>query len=46
MNFSYFNEMTGFTNIMTNVRNHKNSKFTKNRPERLWPFKLWINYNK
>ena len=31
---------------MTNVENYKNSKFTKNRPERLWPFKLWINYNK
>ena len=29
MNFSYFNKMTGFTNIMTNVGNHKNSKVDK-----------------
>ena len=33
MNFSYFNKMTSFTNIMTNVKNYKNSKFTKKRPE-------------
>ena len=33
MNFSYFNKMTGFTNIMTNVGNHKNSKFDLKRPK-------------
>ena len=29
MNFSYINKITSFTNIMTNVKNHKNSKFDK-----------------
>ena len=28
--------MTSFTNIMTNVRNHKSSNFVQNKPERLW----------
>ena len=38
--------MIGFTNIMTNVGNHKNSKFAKNRPEHLWLLYLWIKCNK
>ena len=37
MNFSYFNKMTSFTNIMTNVGNHKSRDFFKNKPKHLWP---------
>ena len=36
MNFSYINKITSFTNIMINVKNHKNSKFDEKRPECLW----------
>ena len=39
-NFSYFDKITSFTDNITSVENHKNSKFTENRPEHLWPFKL------
>ena len=46
MNFSYFNKMTSFTNVITNVGKHKNSEFTKNKPEYLWPLYLWIKCNK
>ena len=46
MNFSYLNKMTSFTNIITNVGNHKNSKFTKNKPEHLWPLYLLVKCNK
>ena len=35
MNFSYINKMTSFTNIMTNVGNHKSRDFVKNKPKRL-----------
>ena len=43
MNFSYFNKMTSFTNTNINIGNHKNSKFTKNRPEYLWPCIYGLN---
>ena len=46
MNFSYFNKMTSFTNIVTKVGNHKSMKFEQNRPEHLWPLYLWIKCNK
>ena len=46
MNFSYFNKMTSFTDTNINIGNHKNSKFTKNRPECLWLLYLWIKCNK
>ena len=32
MNFSYFNKMTSFIDIMTNVGNHKSSNFVQNKP--------------
>ena len=32
-NFSYINKMTSFTNIMTNVGNHKSRDFVKNKPK-------------
>ena len=35
MNLSYFYKLSSFTNINTNMKNDKNAKFTKNRPERL-----------
>ena len=34
-NFSYINKMTSFTNIMTNVGNHKSRDFVKNKPKHL-----------
>ena len=38
--------MTSFTDIMTNVGNHKSDKFVQNEPEHLWPLYLWIKCNK
>ena len=35
MNLAYLKKLT--TNVNINIRNHKSAKFTKNRPERLWP---------
>ena len=37
MNLAYLKELTTFTDITINIRNHKSAKFTKNRPEPLWP---------
>ena len=34
---SYLKKLTTFTDININIRTHKSTKFTKNRPERLWP---------
>ena len=45
-NFGYINKMTSFTNIMTNVGNHKSRDFVKNKPKHLWPLLIWIKYNK
>ena len=36
-NLAYFKKLTTFTDININIGNHKSAKFTKNRPERLWP---------
>ena len=36
-NLAYLKKLTIFTNITINIRNHKNVKFTKNKPEHLWP---------
>ena len=35
MNFTKIDKFTSLTNTMTKVKNHKNSKFDKNRPEHL-----------
>ena len=35
MNFSLINKLSSFTNIMTNVKNYKNQKFSLKWPERL-----------
>ena len=35
-----------FTNIMTNMEDYKNQKFSLKWPERVQAFKIWINYNK
>ena len=32
--------MTGFTDIITKVGNHKSDKFLQNEPECLWPLYL------
>ena len=37
INLAYLKKLTTFTDITINIRNHKSAKFTKNRPERLWP---------
>ena len=37
MNLAYLKKLTTFTDITINIRNHKSAKFTKNRPECLWP---------
>ena len=36
-NLAYLKKLTTFTDITINIRNHKSAKFTKNRPECLWP---------
>ena len=35
MNFSLINKLSSFTNIMTNVENYKNQKFSLKWPEHL-----------
>ena len=37
-NLAYLKELTTFTDITINVRNHKRDKFDKYKPEHLWPF--------
>ena len=37
MNLAYLKKLTTFTDTSINIRNHKSAKFTKNRPEHLWP---------
>ena len=37
MNLAYLKKSTTFTDTTINIRNQKSAKFTKNRPERLWP---------
>ena len=37
MNFTNLKKITSFTNVTMNVRNHKNAKLVKNKPEHLWP---------
>ena len=37
MVFAHIKKMTSFTKIIVKVRNHKNVKLVKNRPERVWP---------
>ena len=37
MNFSYFNKMTGFTNVLGST---KYAIFFQNKPKHLWPFKI------
>ena len=37
MNLAYLKKLTTFTNIIINIRNHKNVKFAKDKPEHLWP---------
>ena len=38
--------MTGFTNIITKVGNHKSDKFVQNEPEHLWLLIIWFKCNK
>ena len=43
--FSYFNKMKSFTNIVTNIKNHKNYKFSIKWHERLVFFSfLFLNF--
>ena len=37
MTLTNIRKITSFTKIIVKVRNHKNSKLVKNKPERLWP---------
>ena len=37
MNFTNIKKMTSFTKIIVKVRNQKNGKLVKNKPEHLWP---------
>ena len=37
MNLAYLKKLTTLTDVTINIRDHKSAKFTKNRPERLWP---------
>ena len=37
MNFTNLKKIPSFTVIITKVRNHKNGKLVKNKPEHLWP---------
>ena len=37
LNLAYLKKLTTLTDISINIRNHKSAKFTKNRPECLWP---------
>ena len=37
MNFTNIGKITSFTQIIVKVRNHKNGKLVKNKPEHLWP---------
>ena len=37
MNFTNIRKITSFTDIIAKVRNHKNGKLVKNKPEHLWP---------
>ena len=36
-NLAYLKKLTTFTGMNINIRNHKSVKFTKKRPECLWP---------
>ena len=36
-NLAYLKKLTTFTDMNINIRNHKSAKFTKNKPENLWP---------
>ena len=46
MNFTNIRKITSFTEIIAKVRNHKNGKLVKNKPERLWPLEIQNKYNK
>ena len=35
MNLAYLKKISSFTEIIIKVRNHKNGKLAKNKPERL-----------
>ena len=37
MNFTNLKKIPSFTNIIINIRNHKNAKLVQNKPEHLWP---------
>ena len=37
MNFTNLKKIPSFTVIIIKVKNHKNGKLVKNKPERLWP---------
>ena len=37
MVFTNIKKITSFTKIIVKVRNHKNGKLVKNKPERVWP---------
>ena len=37
MVFANIKKMTSFTEIIVKVRNHKNRKLVKNKPEHSWP---------
>ena len=46
MNFTNIRKITSFTKIIVKVRNHKNMKLVKNRPECVWPLEIQNKYNK
>ena len=46
MNFSLINKLSSFTNIMTNIENHKNHKFSLKWPEHLVLLLLQLICNK
>ena len=37
INLAYLKKLTTFTDTTINIRNHKNAKLVKNKPECLWP---------
>ena len=37
MDFTNIKKITSFTKTTAKVRNHKNGKLVKNKPEHLWP---------
>ena len=37
MVFANIRKITSFTKIIVEVKNHKNMKLVKNKPERVWP---------